>query len=270
MKRVTFAMLFITTIILFITGILPNNSFVSANDTNKNHLNIVTTNKIQYEMVKEIVGKKHNVQFLFKDENDLLTYEYNKNILYDYDIDMFFYIGKGYEKWTDDIIKEINKNKVTIVDTSRGIRGDNPYYWTGVKEYEIALYNIKTAIQDIDPINKKYYDDRYNDVLDNLHHEIKNILKQSKKVDSKIYISIDNKLNYFYNYIDLNVNNINEDEVEEYIRKNNIDRDDVVILKDINTESHLTGYNIINLYSYSTGWSVSELIIHNYKEIYNS
>ena len=106
--------------------------------------------------------------------------------------------------------------------------------------------------------------------MDNLHHEIKNILKQSKKVDSKIYISIDNKLNYFYNYIDLNVNNINEDEVEEYIRKNNIDRDDVVILKDINTESLLTGYNIINLYSYSTGWSVSELIIHNYKEIYNS
>ena len=93
-KRVTFAMLFITTIILFITGILPNNSFVSANDTNKNHLNIVTTNKIQYEMVKEIVGKKHNVQFLFKDENDLLTYEYNKNILYIalYNLKMFIFL----------------------------------------------------------------------------------------------------------------------------------------------------------------------------------
>lgn len=269
------------TVILFLVITLFNHNALSSynKENNKTYLNIVTTNKLQYQMIKKIVGNKHNVQYLFKDEEELFNYNKNeKTVLDDMDADVFFYVGNNYEPWVNSFISKMNKNVTTVFDMSRGIRtlkySDseqvNPYYWTSSKEYLIALYNVKSTIEDKDPTNKKYYEDRYNKAVKGINRRIEEI-DFNKGNSNCTFISIDDKLDYFYKELNIDIKKCDKNEVKEYIEENNLDPEKVRVLKDVNTDFKCNSdIKVINLYSYSCDMLVEDMIIDNYKQVYNN
>ena len=62
-------MLLITFLLFLGIGVSSNPliaNTIDREDTSRDvYLNIITCNKIQYEMVKDIVGNKHNVEYMF-------------------------------------------------------------------------------------------------------------------------------------------------------------------------------------------------------------
>ena len=82
MKKLTFAMLIITFLLFLGLVLSPNNSLANAtydSEANRDvYLNIMTCNKVQYEMVKAIAGDKHNVLFMFINEQDSLNFKHTQ------------------------------------------------------------------------------------------------------------------------------------------------------------------------------------------------
>ena len=140
MKKITFAMLILTFLLFIGIIVLPNQSLANTNydsgSKRDKYLNIITCNKMQYEMVKTITGNKHNVNFMFSKEEDINKFKYNDNVINNISsMDLFFYSGKGYEKWANSLINELDISVLGVIDLSRGIRneyysteGINPYY----------------------------------------------------------------------------------------------------------------------------------------------
>lgn len=265
------------TILLFLSITLINSSYKKEND--KTYLNIVTTNKLQYQMIKKIVGNKHNVQYLYKNEDELFkNNSAEETVLDDIDTDIFFYVGNNYEPWIKSFISKMDKSNTTISDMSKGIgtinnsdnKKVNPYYWTSSKEYLIALYNVKSTIEDKDPSNKNYYEDRYKDAVKSIN---KRVNKITTDIDNNEYtfISIDDKLDYFYKELNINIIKCNKEKVKEYIEENNLDTSKVIILKDVNTDfEYESDIKVVNLYSYNCDLSVEDMIVDNYKQVYKS
>lgn len=279
MKKVTGLLLSLTILFFLATMLFNNNALSSYNkESNKTYLNIVATNKLQYQMIKEIVGNKHNVQYLFKDEDELFNYNKDeKTVLDDINADVFFYVGNNYEPLVNSFISKMDKNVTTVLDMSRGIRGIkysgseeiNPYYWTSSKEYLIALYNIKATIEDRDPRNKDYYEEKYKSAVKSINKRIKKV-KLNKDNSEYTFISIDDKLDYFYKELNIKIRKCNKDKVKEYIEDNNLDVKKVIILKDYNTDFKTdNNIKVINLYSYSCDMLVEDMIVNNYKQIYD-
>jgi ABC-type Zn uptake system ZnuABC Zn-binding protein ZnuA len=115
---------------------------------------------MQYEMVEAIVGDKHNVEFMFINEQDSLNFKYNQETTNNLEnMDLFLYSGNGYEPWVSKQNEDISNGKVGIIDLSRGLRTIdfnsnenskiNPYYWTGLDEYKIAytILNLQFKIR---------------------------------------------------------------------------------------------------------------------------
>ena len=162
-------MLLITFLLFLGIGVSSNPliaNTVDREDTSRDvYLNIITCNKIQYEMVKDIVGNKHNVKYMFNDEQASKDFKYTDETISNIsNMDLFFYNGNIMEPWHDELISSLNKGNLGIINSSRGIRTinltgensgkENPYYMVGYDEYKIALYNIKVAIQEKDLIFK--------------------------------------------------------------------------------------------------------------------
>ena len=210
MKKITFTMLIITFLLFIGLGVTKNQSLADISYSNENerdiYLNIMVSNKMQYEMVKSIVGDKHNVEFMFLNEEDSINYEYSEQTVKNLNnMDLFIYSGNDYESWSSKIISKLNSGVGTI-DLSRGIRTINyetndkvnPYYWTGVDEYKVALYNIKSAVQDKDPLNRNLYEENYNKKVKDIENILKRV-KESKDDFSKYtFVALDDYLDYFY------------------------------------------------------------------------
>lgn len=279
MRKVTALLLSLTILFFLVTMLFNNNNALSSynQESNKTYLNIVATNKLQYQMIKQIVGNKHNVQYLFKDEDELFNYNKDeKTVLDDINADVFFYVGDNYEPWVNSFISKMDKNVTTVLDMSRGIRSMkysgseeiNPYYWTSSKEYLVALYNIKATIEDRDPANKDYYEDKYKNAVKSIKKRIEAV-KLNKDNSEYTFISIDDKLDYFYKELNISIRKYNKDKIKQYIEDNNLDAENVVILKDFNTDFEAdSNIKVINLYSYSCDMLVEDMIVNNYKQIY--
>ena len=173
MKKLTYALV-IFTFILFL-GLTFSYNPLMANPTDvldkekDVYLNILTVNKEIYKMTKALVGNKHNVEYLFNNEKEVKEFKISDNVIDNIlNMDLFIYNGLGYEPWINDIVDSAKNSNVGIINMSRGIRTitkdlsvgyeENPYYLLGFNEYKIALYNIKTALQERDIKNRNYYE----------------------------------------------------------------------------------------------------------------
>lgn len=283
MKKLTFAMLIITFLLFLGLVLSPNNSLANAtydSEANRDvYLNIMTCNKVQYEMVKAIAGDKHNVLFMFINEQDSLNFKHTQETTNNLgNMDLFLYSGNGYEPWVLKLNDSISKGNVGIIDLSRGIRTIefksnenskiNPYYWTGVDEYKIALYNIKSAIQDKDPLNREFYEENYNDAVNKVDIYVRATSDQARKISEYTFIALDDYLDYFYKNINIVPLKLKGQTVAEVILEKKLDSTKIVILKDKDTEFNEAGFKVVNLEKYNGNNSAEEIIVNNYKKLY--
>ncbi|WP_051652481.1 metal ABC transporter substrate-binding protein [Clostridium algidicarnis] len=183
MKKFIYGIVTINVIVIVIFaatyrfGIVKSSAIVGEKESSEKYLNIVVTSKPLYYIVKDITGDKHNVEYMFKTEQDILEYNYTEDSINNIEKkDLFFYNGANLEPWIDVFTAKLKKDKLSTVNVSRGVKlnlldnprkyGDkeikeNPYYLLGIEEYKIALSNIKNSIEEKDPVNRQFYEKNY-------------------------------------------------------------------------------------------------------------
>lgn len=218
MKKLTYILVIFTSILFlgltFSYNPLMANTTDELDEKKEIYLNILTVNKDIYEMTKLIVGEKHNVEYLFKNEKEMATFKVTDAVLNNINNkDLFLYNGLGYENWINDISNNAKGSDLGVINLSRGIRPltyellqsgqENPYYLLGFSEYKIALYNIKMAMQERDIENRSYYEENYNNVIE----EIDKFSAKSKEEIKgyKDYTIITNTDKFDYLFRDLGI-----------------------------------------------------------------
>ncbi|WP_040210667.1 metal ABC transporter substrate-binding protein [Clostridium polynesiense] len=200
-------------------------------------LNITTTNKLLYYMVKDIVGDKHYVDYMFKNEKEIWDFKYTEDSLNNIaKKDLFIYIGGNYEPWMVSFTDTIKKSKVGIINASRGVKllnlsksrnynnreiKENPYYWMSIDNYKIALLNIKNAVQDKDPKNRQFYEQNFSNKIKSIEEkEVK--LKKLSSTFKESYIGLhDDYTEYLIEYLGLKSIKLqdlfkNEEEIKKF------------------------------------------------------
>lgn len=285
MKKLTFGMLFITFILFLGLGTFSNPMIANTVDTTDAqrdlYLNIMTCNKPQYDMVKSIVGDKHNVEYMFTSEKESKDFIYKDETITNIsNMDLFFYSGNDFEPWSTKLINKLNKSNLGTINISRGIRviqgqtnnesKENPYFYSGLEEYKIVLYNIKSAIQDKDPKNRDLYEKNYNKVIEDEDKRIDKIKENRKELSEYKFISLDDKLDYFYRGIGISPIKIPSNKtIENVITENKLDPTKVIVLKDRETPMTEVGYKVVILDRFDGKSSVEDLIERNYRSFYD-
>ena len=283
LKKITFGMLIITLIMFIGLNFFSDSSIANVvytdGDKRDAYLNIMTCNKQQCEMVKEIVGNKHNIQFMFANENSIAEFKYNTETVNNIsNMVIFLYSGNSYEPWVSEFIEDLDKSKLGVINISRGIRTiqfegrtskNNPYFWTGVDEYKIALYNIKSAIQDKDPKNRDLYEQNYEKVIKELDEKL--VIYGQVNVDFSQFefIALDDNLDYFFRNIGISPIKAKDKTIATIIEENHLEPQKVIILKDIKTPFNKESYKVIELESFDDNKTFNDIIINNYYKMYS-
>lgn len=226
MKKFLEALMLI--IIIFTTGCnnttvndKKNNSTYSPDIDKSVNLQIMTTDKLTYSIVKTIVKTKHTVNYMFKDRESEVNFKFTYDSLNNISKkDLFIYTGSSYEPWIDSFIEKLNKNKVSIINSSRGAKllsyksplkyanievSQNPYYFMDIDNYKVMLLNIKNSIEDKDPQNRSFYEKNFSDELKKLSSYEKELKTIDNNLSNYTFLTLNERLNYFINYNDLNM-----------------------------------------------------------------
>ncbi|MDV4151467.1 zinc ABC transporter substrate-binding protein [Clostridium sp. AL.422] len=237
MKKLTYTLVIFTSILFF--GLTFSYNPFMANPTDEldekkdTYLNILTVNKEIYDMVKNLVGDKHNVEYLFNSEKEMKEFEINENVINNVlNMDLFIYNGLGYEEWIDEILENSKNSDVGVINASRGIRPitqslskeneENPYYLVGFNEYKIALYNIKIALQERDIENRSYYEDNYNSITQGLDEFLSESKEELNKYKGYSIFTNTDKFDYLFRELEIQVNKVKDikEEIKEDEFKN--------------------------------------------------
>lgn len=234
MKKLTYALV-IFTFILFL-GLTFSYNPLMANPTDvldkekDVYLNILTVNKEIYKMTKALVGNKHNVEYLFNNEKEVKEFKISDNVIDNIlNMDLFIYNGLGYEPWINDIVDSAKNSNVGIINMSRGIRTitkdlsveyeENPYYLLGFNEYKIALYNIKTALQERDIKNRNYYEENYNKLVKELDEFLTKSKEEIKLYEDYRIVTNTDKFDYLLRELGLQAIKIKDNEEDIDVSK---------------------------------------------------
>lgn len=284
MKKITFAMVLITIVLslgmsVFSSPLLANTENKSNAEMRDKYLNIMTVNKPQYDMVKKIIQDKHNVQYMFTDEKEISEFKYNASVLENVsNMDIFIYSGTTFEPWANSFISELTKGNLGIINLSRGVRllnydegatKENPYYFEGIDEYKIALCNVKAAIEDRDPKNRDFYEKNYNIAIKEFNDKLKSYDDKIKSLSDYTFITLNHDFDYLTKSLNLNVKELNNHELGEFVKSNNLDTKKVIVIVDGEQDPkiNLSGYNTIKLWKYYGDWSFDDLILYNIDEL---
>lgn len=203
---------------------------ITTQDIKANQLEIITSNRLVYSMVKTIVKDKHNVEYMFNDEKEIWSYHPNKDTIDNISAkDLYIYSGSNLEPWQDVFNSYIARSHVSLVNISRGVNilpynkeiyymgqvlKDNPYYWLNIDNYKIALGNIKNYLQERDPKNKQFYEQNFDEEITKLRQYSDNFRKLSSKLKEVTFIVSDDKYDYLFKYLGIQVNKFNKIESE--------------------------------------------------------
>jgi zinc/manganese transport system substrate-binding protein len=284
LKKITFAMVIITIMLsfgmsLFSSPLLANTENNRTEGRDK-YLNIMTVNKPQYDMVKKIIKDKNNVEYMFTDEKEISEFKYSRDVLSNIsNMDLFMYSGASFEPWCNSFIGELKKGSLGIINLARGVRvlnyahdgetKENPYYFEGVDEYRISLYNVKSAIQDKDPQNRDYYENNYNKAIEEFDNKIKKYQDKIKSISEYKFITLNNDFDYLTKSLNLSTIQLDNHEMAEFIKLNNLDPKKVIIIVDgeQGTKINLDTYNTVKLWKYYDDMSYDDLILYNINEL---
>lgn len=279
-----------------------NNNEVVKMETRKDiDLNIITTDKLLYGMVKNIVGDRHLVEYMFKNRERELGFQFSEDSLNNIaKKDLFIYMGAGLEPWINDFVDKLNKNKVGVINVSRGVKllsynkvvkykdsvlKDNPYYLSNLDNYKIALMNIKNSIQDKDPKNRDIYEKNFSEALKNLENYQKELKSACDNLTEFTFIVVEDELSYFVKYNNFKILDINRDkdtvkimpvdktaklDLESKLKDNK----KIVVLYNSdevlkNNEDIIKSYNIkaINMKTYSIDTSYEDVLKGNIERL---
>lgn len=246
MKKVTYGLIIITVMLFLGLGLFQSPLLASTEDGvepgEQVLLNITTVSKNQYYMVKSIVLDKHNVEYLSGNEKEIYDFKYNEDIINNIsDRDLFIYSGINNEPWVSDFIDELKKGDLGIINLNRGIKilsyevdgvKENPYYWLGINQYKIALYNVKCAIQEKDPKNKAYYEENYVKATTYIDESIKEDLAELSKYKDYTILTDTNQFDYLLNDLGLQIIKVKEPVTDKFLKDKNIDESKVVFIKE--------------------------------------
>lgn len=197
-------------------------------------LNILVSDKILYDCVKSIDKGKHNVDYIFKrNNNEVLISHY-------YDIgyvpDLYIYDEFNLPRLNNNYISKIEDKKVGIINAYRG--GNHlSYYknvdkygkekyslvWSNIDNYKVVLVNIKNAIIDKDPKNRSYYEKNFNEAVKNLETYEKVFKEEGNKIKDFSFIVEGDYLDYMLGYMGLKTISISENDYKNINLKNIID-----------------------------------------------
>ena len=291
MKKITFVMVLITITLsfgmsIFSSPLLANteksNSSNSGVESRSKYLNIITVNKPQYEMVKKIVKDKHNVDYMFTDEKDINDFKYSQEVLDNVsNMDLFIYSGTNFEPWTNTFINELKKGNLGIINLSRGIRTlnyeaegttkENPYYFEGIEEYKISLYNVKAAIQDRDPQNRDFYEDNYKKAINEFEKQINQYKNRLEALKEYKFVTLDGGFDYLTKSLGLDTLRLDNHEISEFMKLNNLNVNKTIIIVDGEhlPNMDLSKYYTVKLWKYYGDMSFDDLIMYNVNELCN-
>ena len=175
------------TITLSIFSLLFINSCKNENNDNT----IYTSFYPIYDFTSKIVGDKYKVINITPNGEEPHDFEPTpKDIEKLYDSDALLINGLNMEPWLDSAPKEI-KNKAYVVTDSIITRKENnvldPHVWLSIKNARIELKNIYEYILKLDPINKDYYENNYNE-YDKKFADLQTDYKESLKDLTKPYL----------------------------------------------------------------------------------
>ncbi|EHI97547.1 ABC-type metal ion transporter, periplasmic subunit [Clostridium sp. DL-VIII] len=284
MKKITFAMIIITIALSFGMSFFSNpllaNTDNNRTENRDKYLNIMTVSKPQYDMVKKITKDKNSVNYMLTDEKEISEFKYSEDVLDNIsNMDLFIYSGTSFEPWSNSLINELKKGNLGIINLARGIKllsytqgsdtKENPYYFEGVEEYKVALYNVKSAIQDRDPQNRDYYEDNYNKAIKEFDDNLKKYSDKLKSLSEYKFITLNNDFDYLTKSLNLNTIQLDNHEIGEFIKINNLDPKKVIIIVDgeAGTKLDLSGYNTVKLWKYYGEYSFDDLILYNVQEL---
>ncbi|MDP4176826.1 MAG: metal ABC transporter substrate-binding protein [Bacillota bacterium] len=243
---------------------------IDFNSQNANLLNIMTTNKFLCDMVNDITEGKQNTEYMFKNDGDMDSFTYTDDSINNISRkDLFIYFGAGLEPWSDDFVNSLKKNKVSIINVSRGIRlltftktditlkeNYNPYYWLSTENYKIALFNVKNAVEEKDSINRDYYEQNFAQAtkkIDDCEKQIKPIYEKYKNYN---FVVDGDNLDYFTKNEDLKtIKYYSYDIIYALNQKDEFDKLDKK-LKNVD--------NLVFLYDSEDSLKANQLIINKY------
>lgn len=225
MKKLTYILVIFTSILFlgltFSYNPLMANTTDELDEKKEIYLNILTVNKDIYDMTKLIVGEKHNVEYLFKNEKEMATFKVTDAVLNNINNkDLLLYNGLGYESWINDISNNIKGSDLGVINLSRGIRPlsyellqsgqENPYYLLGFSEYKIALYNIKMAMQERDIENRSYYDENYNNVIKKIDEFLTKSKEEIKGYKDYTIVTNTDKFDYLFRDLGITITKVKD------------------------------------------------------------
>lgn len=210
MKKLIF--LFFLSVIIILQSACNKNINNNSNIENKKNviknLDIMVTNKYLYNIVKDIAGDNNNLEFMLKNENEEFTYT-EDSISNVGNQDLFIYTGAGFEIWIDDFLSKVNKSKVSIINSSRGVSiltcnnknskkygQKNPYYWMDTDNYRTMLLNIKNAIEEKDPKNRNEYETNFTNCIKNIDDYENSMKDISNKMSEYTVVTDIDKFDY--------------------------------------------------------------------------
>lgn len=209
-------------------------------DTNKQiSLNIITTNKLLYNMVKDIVKDRHSISYMFASKDRLWNFNFTDDSINNISKkDLFFYWGSSFEPWGSNLVDKLSKTKVGPIDISRGVKligydsevkykdtviNDNPSFWMNIDNYKIAMLNIKNAIEDKDTKDRDYYENNFSKHIKDVEAYQKKLKEAADSLKDYTYVVEGDSLDYFVKYYGfkvLKVHNLTADNTGNFASDN--------------------------------------------------
>ncbi len=157
------------------------------------NLKILTTNPIIKNMIDSLSGDHHETDCLVKNAEDMKGFTPDMDELKEKNYNSIFYMGSGYEPFMEYIINTTDRNKTDIINISRGIdilryKEDkldslNYYYLTNSGNFQIALFSVKNALQEMDWARTSEYDEKFEKIsreLDAFQKELRQFAASNK------------------------------------------------------------------------------------------
>ncbi|AYD40830.1 zinc ABC transporter substrate-binding protein [Clostridium fermenticellae] len=260
-------------------------------------LNIVTTDKLLYYTVKDIVKDRHNISYIFKNRSDELNFKFTNDSLNNIaKNDLLIYMGVGFEPWIDSFVDKLNKSNVSPINVSRGVKiisydkevkvndtviRNNPYYLMNMDNYRVVLMNIKNSIEDRDPKNRDIYEKNFAATLKNIDDYKKQLNSITDSLSGYTFLTSEDGLNYFtrnsgLNTIDMNKDISDKSELDSRIKSS----DNIVFLYNSSSalkdnEDIIKKYNMktLNMMIYDGQSSYDDCVKYNlnsFKNFYSS
>ena len=194
-------------IVLFLSIIFILLSMTACSKENNNDkLTIVTTSFPCYDFARAITKNNDNVdvKMLLSPGSEMHDFEPSpKDIINIINSDMFIYVGGESDEWINDILDDINIDKIKIIklmdlvdvvpeNLVEGMEEDehedeieyDEHVWTSPINAISIISKLKDEIIEIDNDNKEMYEENANNYIDNLYdvdNQIRDIVKNSKR-----------------------------------------------------------------------------------------